>query len=222
MEKLEIRPLLERNLAKNDLSLLQVLEREIKGFFAAFGKHHTMAPGDIATDCKFMAKRLNEAIKVDRRYSSLRTAEIPYLFRQGAQGALGDKYKQMSLMMLYSWLAEYMNSGERRAAMSEWVSENSRDMPDVDGNAVGRVMTDSDMWRWVENSYNTYCEQLALKTRPLVPVMLQKDKVPWAGKDLGGQQKMFLVRHGYMKPEEKFHEFLDRAIENEGVFLKVV
>ena len=43
MEKREIRPLLDGPMAKSSLSLLQVLQSEVKGLYATFGKHHTMA-----------------------------------------------------------------------------------------------------------------------------------------------------------------------------------
>ena len=87
MEKREIRPLLDGPMAKSSLSLLQVLQSEVKGLYATFGKHHTMAGDAIAADVNFISKRLNEAIKMDSKYSSLRVEEIPYLFRQGVQGS---------------------------------------------------------------------------------------------------------------------------------------
>ena len=222
MEKSEIRPLLERNLAKSTLGLVNILEKEIKGLFAAFSKHNTMTTEAINSEVAFMAKRLNDAIKADKRFSSLRQAEISYIFQQGMMGALGEKYKQLSLMMLFSWFTEYMSHQERRAALTEWVAANSNDLPE-DGSRLGSraQMTEQEMWSWVENSYNSYIEQLRLQAKKVVPVMLQRDKTPWAGRDVSGLQKKFLVRMGYMAPHEKFVEFLERAITNEGVFVKI-
>lgn len=222
MEKREIRPLLDGVMAKTSLTLLQVLENEIKALYAVFGKHHTMEPLVIAADVSFIAKRLNEAIKMDRKYASLRQSEIPYLFRQGSQGSLGTQYKGgISLAMVYAWLGEYMNSPERRGALSEWVAQHSADLPDNNGVYAGRKLTDEEMWQWVENNYNSYCRQLQLRSQKSVPTMLKSSDVPWAGRDVSGLLTKFLTERGYMKVEEKFYQFLDRAIENEGIFLKV-
>ena len=220
MEKSEIRPLLSRNVAKNSLSLQRVLEEQIKGLFAAFGKHHTMEPERINADCLFMSKRLNDAIKGEKRYQTLRMEEIPYLFKQGMQGAFQDKYKNISLMMVFGWFSEYVNHPERRAALYEWVVMNSNDLPeDVPGRSP--QLSEEEMWEWVEKSYNSYCEQIMLQTKKIIPAFLQKDKVPWAGRDVSGLQTKFLVRLGYMTAEEKFVDFLERAIGNEGVFVKI-
>lgn len=222
MDKLEIRPLLGGILAKNSLSLLRVLEKEIKGLYAAFSKHHTMTVESIASDSAYMAKRINETIKLDARYSSLREAEIPYIFRQGVQGALGDRYKSLSLMMVFAWLTEYMNSGERRAALQEWAVSGSKDLPDgEDRPLVSGELSEEKMWAWIERSYEAYCRQLEMKGKKLRNAFTA-DKVPVAGKDYGGLQTKFLLQKGYMRPGEKFYEFLERAIGNEGVFLKVV
>lgn len=220
MEKLEIRPLLERNLAKNSLSLLSVLTTEIKGLFAAFSKHTTMTLEQINSDTAFMAKRLNEAIKGDKKFSSLREAEIKYVFQQGMMGALGDKYKNISLMMLFAWFSEYMNHPERRAALTDWVVKNSNDLPDATLGSRAQL-TEAEMWEWIEKSYDSYCQQLELQSRNIKTAFLQKDKTPWAGRDVSGLQTKFLVRMGYMKPGEKFSDFLDRTIANEGIWVKV-
>ena len=220
MDKLEIKPLLGGIIAKNSLNLLRVLEKEIKGLYAAFSKHHTMTAQAIASDVTYMARRLNETIKLDSRYSSLREAEIGYLFTQGVQGALGDRYKSLSLMMIFSWLAEYLNSGERRAALQEWAVQESRDMPSAEGRPTGGQLTEEQMWAWVERSYDSYCRQLQLKMGKIRNAFVT-DKIPVAGKDYGGLQTRFLKEKGYMLRGEKFHEFLERAMENEGVFLPV-
>lgn len=220
MNKLEIKPLLGGIIARNSLNLVRVLEKEIKGLYAAFSKHHTMTAQAIASDATYMAKRLNETIKLDSRYSSLREAEIGYLFTQGVQGALGDRYKSLSLMMIFSWLAEYLNSGERRAALQEWAVQEARDMPSGGGQPAGGQLTEEQMWVWVERSYDSYCKQLDLKSRKMRSAFVS-DKVPAAGKDYGGLQTRFLQERGYMFPGEKFYEFLERAIGNEGVFLPV-
>lgn len=221
MEKYEIRPLLEGTMAKQSLSLLQVLETEIKSLYATFGKHHTMTAEAIGTDVKFIAKKLNEAIKLDAKYSSLREKEIPYVFRQGVQGAFGEKYKTLSLSLVYAWLSEYMSSQERRSALSEWVALHSQDLPDDNGAHVGRKLTEKEMWDWVERNYESYCQAIAMKAKPIVPTMLQQSKVPWPGQDVSGLLTKFLRERGYMKQEEKFFEFLDRTIQNEGIFVKV-
>lgn len=221
MDKLEIKPLLGGITARNSLDLLSVLEKEIKGLYAAFSKHHTMTAQAIASDASYMAKRLNETIKMDGRYSTLRKAEIGYLFTQGVQGALGDKYKSLSLMMIFSWLAEYLNSGERRAALQEWAVQESGDMLSGGGRPTGGQLTEEQMWAWIERSYDAYCRQLALKDRKIRSAFVS-DKVPSAGKDYGGLQTRFLVERGYMHQGEKFHEFLERTMENEGIWMKVV
>lgn len=221
MEKREIKPLLDGTMAKSSLSLLQVLESELKSLFATFGKHHTMTAEAINADVSFIAKRLNEAIKMDAKYSSLRVEEIPYMFRQGVQGSLGEKFKTVSLSLVYAWLNEYLNCQERRGALSEWVANYSADLPDDNGLHKGRKLTEEEMWKWVENNYNSYCRQLELKSKANAPTMLKKADVPWAGKDVSGLLTKFLRERGYMKLQEKFHEFLDRAIANEGIFVKV-
>lgn len=221
MDKLEIKPLLGGITARNSLDLLSVLEKEIKGLYAAFSKHHTMTAQAIASDASYMAKRLNETIKMDGRYSTLRKAEIGYLFTQGVQGALGDKYKSLSLMMIFSWLAEYLNSGERRAALQEWAVQESGDMPSGGGSPTGGQLTEEQMWAWIERSYDAYCRQLALKDKKIRSAFVS-DKVPSAGKDYGGLQTKFLTERGYMHQGEKFHEFLERTMENEGIWMKVV
>lgn len=220
MEKYEIRPLLEGTMAKQSLSLLQVLETEIKSLYATFGKHHTMTAEAIGTDVKFIAKKLNEAIKLDAKYSSLREKEIPYVFRQGVQGAFGEKYKTLSLSLVYAWLSEYMSSQERRSALSEWVALHSQDLPDATSDYRAHL-TEAEMWKWIEKSYDSYCQQLELQSRNIKTAFLQKDKTPWAGRDVSGLQTKFLVRMGYMKPGEKFSDFLDRTIANEGIWVKV-
>ena len=221
MEKREIKPLLDGTMAKSSLSLLQVLESELKSLFATFGKHHTMTAEAINADVSFIAKRLNEAIKMDAKYSSLRVEEIPYMFRQGVQGSLGEKFKTVSLSLVYAWLNEYLNCQERRGALSEWVANYSADLPDDNGLHKGRKLTEEEMWKWVENNYNSYCHQLELKSKANAPTMLKKADVPWAGRDVSGLLTKFLTERGYMKVGEKFYQFLDRAIENEGIFLKV-
>lgn len=221
MEKREVKPLLDGTMAKSSLSLLQVLESELKSLFATFGKHHTMTAEAINADVRFIAKRLNEAIKMDAKYSSLRVEEIPYMFRQGVQGSLGEKFKTVSLSLVYAWLNEYLNCQERRGALSEWVANYSADLPDDNGLHRGKKLTEEEMWAWVESSYENYCRQLALKAQKVVPIMLQSSKVPWAGMDVSGLQSKFLKEQGYMSEHEKFHEFLDRAIVNEGIFVKM-
>ena len=221
MEKREIRPLLDGPMAKSSLSLLQVLQSEVKGLYATFGKHHTMAGDVIAADVNFISKRLNEAIKMDGKYSSLREEEIPYLFRQGVQGSFGEKFKSVSLALVYSWFSDYLNSSERRGALSEWVAQHSADLPDGNGLHAGKKLTEEEMWKWVESNYNSYCRQLELKSKANAPTMLKKADVPWAGRDVSGLLTKFLRERGYMKLQEKFHEFLDRAIANEGIFVKV-
>ena len=221
MEKREIKPLLDGTMAKSSLSLLQVLESELKSLFATFGKHHTMTAEAINADVSFIAKRLNEAIKMDAKYSSLRVEEIPYMFRQGVQGSLGEKFKTVSLSLVYAWLNEYLNCQERRGALTEWVAQHSADLPDNNGVHAGRKLTDEEMWQWVESNYNSYCRQLQLRSQKSVPTMLKSSDVPWAGRDVSGLLTKFLTERGYMKVGEKFYQFLDRAIENEGIFLKV-
>lgn len=208
-------------MAKSSLSLLQVLESELKSLFATFGKHHTMTTEAINADVKFIAKRLNEAIKMDAKYSSLRMEEIPYMFRQGVQGSLGEKFKTVSLSLVYAWLNEYLNCQERRGALSEWVANYSADLPDDNGLHKGKKLTEEEMWEWVERNYNSYCHQLQLKAQATAPTMLKNSDVPWAGKDVSGLLTIFLVKHGYMKEGEKFYQFCDRAIANEGIFQKV-
>lgn len=221
MEKREIKPLLGGTMAKSSLSLLQVLESELKSLFATFGKHHTMTAEAINADVGFIAKRLNEAIKMDAKYSSLRVEEIPYMFRQGVQGSLGEKFKTVSLSLVYAWLNEYLNCQERRGALSEWVANYSADLPDDNGLHKGRKLTEEEMWAWVERNYENYCRQLALKAQKVVPFMLGVNKIPWAGLDVSGLLTKFLREQGYMTQEEKFHQFLDRAIANEGIFVKI-
>lgn len=221
MEKREIKPLLDGTMAKSSLSLLQVLESELKSLFATFGKHHTMSTEAINADVKFIAKRLNEAIKMDAKYSSLRMEEIPYMFRQGVQGSLGEKFKTVSLSLVYAWLNEYLNCQERRGALSEWVANYSADLPDDNGLHKGKKLTEEEMWAWVERNYENYCRQLALKAQKVVPFMLGANKIPWAGLDVSGLLTKFLREQGYMTQEEKFHQFLDRAIANEGIFVKI-
>lgn len=221
MEKREIKPLLDGTMAKSSLSLLQVLESELKSLFATFGKHHTMTAEAINADVSFIAKRLNEAIKMDAKYSSLRVEEIPYMFRQGVQGSLGEKFKTVSLSLVYAWLNEYLNCQERRGALSEWVANYSADLPDDNGLHKGRKLTEEEMWAWVERNYENYCRQLALKAQKVVPFMLGANKIPWAGLDVSGLLTKFLREQGYMTQEEKFHQFLDRAIANEGIFVKI-
>lgn len=221
MEKREIKPLLDGTMAKSSLSLLQVLESELKSLFATFGKHHTMSTEAINADVKFIAKRLNEAIKMDAKYSSLRVEEIPYMFRQGVQGSLGEKFKTVSLSLVYAWLNEYLNCQERRGALSEWVASYSADLPDDNGLHRGKKLTEEEMWAWVERNYENYCRQLALKAQKVVPFMLGANKIPWAGLDVSGLLTKFLREQGYMTQEEKFHQFLDRAIANEGIFVKI-
>lgn len=208
-------------MAKSSLSLLQVLESELKSLFATFGKHHTMSTEAINADVKFIAKRLNEAIKMDAKYSSLRMEEIPYMFRQGVQGSLGEKFKTVSLSLVYAWLNEYLNCQERRGALSEWVASYSADLPDDNGLHKGKKLTEEEMWAWVERNYENYCRQLALKAQKVVPFMLGANKIPWAGLDVSGLLTKFLREQGYMTQEEKFHQFLDRAIANEGIFVKI-
>ena len=77
------------------------------------------------------------------------------------------------------------------------------------------------MWAWVERNYENYCQQLALKAQKVVPFMLQSSKIPWAGQDVSGLLTKFLKERGYMSEQEKFHEFLDRTIANEGIFVKI-
>lgn len=209
-------------MAKQSLSLLQVLEKEIKSLYATFGKHHTMTAEAINADVKFIATKLNESIKLDSKYASLRVGEIPYMFRQGVQGAFGEKYKTLSLSLVYAWLSEYMSSEERRSALTEWVALRSQDLPDENGVHVGRKLTEQEMWDWVERNYESYCKALAMEAKPIVPTMLQRSKVPWAGQDVSGLLTKFLRERGYMTQEEKFFEFLDRTIQNEGIFVKVV
>lgn len=221
MEKREIKPLLDGSMAKSSLSLLQVLESELKSLFATFGKHHTMTAEVINADVSFIAKRLNEAIKMDAKYSSLRVEEIPYMFRQGVQGSLGEKFKTVSLSLVYAWLNEYLNCQERRGALSEWVANYSADLPDGNGLHKGKKLTEEEMWAWVERNYENYCRQLALKAQKVVPFMLGVNKIPWAGLDVSGLLTKFLREQGYMTQDEKFHQFLDRAIANEGIFVKV-
>ena len=221
MEKREIRPLLDGTMAKNSLSLLQVLQSEIKGLFATFGKHHTMTGEAITADVNFISKRLNEAVKMDSKYSSLRVEEIPFLFRQGVQGSFGEKFKSVSLALVYSWFSDYLNSPERRGALSEWVANRSADLPDTNGLHAGKRMTEEEMWAWVESNYNSYCRQLDLMSQKNVPAMLKNSDVPWAGQDVSGLLSKFLREKGYMRQEEKFYEFLDRAIANEGIFMKL-
>ena len=150
MEKREIRPLLDGPMAKSSLSLLQVLQSEVKGLYATFGKHHTMAGDAIAADVNFISKRLNEAIKMDSKYSSLRVEEIPYLFRQGVQGSFGEKFKSVSLALVYSWFSDYLNSSERRGALSEWVAQHSADLPDSNGLHAGKKLTEDEMWEYTD------------------------------------------------------------------------
>lgn len=221
MEKREIKPLLDGTMAKSSLSLLQVLESELKSLFATFGKHHTMSTEAINADVKFIAKRLNEAIKMDAKYSSLRMEEIPYMFRQGVQGSLGEKFKTVSLSLVYAWLNEYLNCQERRGALSEWVANYSADLPDDNGLHRGKKLTEEEMWAWVERNYENYCRQLALKAQKVVPFMLKGSKIPWAGMDVSGMLTKFLRERGYMTQDEKFHQFLDRTIANEGIFVKI-
>lgn len=221
MEKREIKPLLDGTMAKSSLSLLQVLESELKSLFATFGKHHTMTAEAINADVSFIAKRLNEAIKMDAKYGSLRVEEIPYMFRQGVQGSLGEKFKTVSLSLVYAWLNEYLNCQERRGALSEWVANYSADLPDDNGLHRGKKLTEEEMWAWVERNYENYCRQLALKAQKVVPFMLGANKIPWAGLDVSGLLTKFLREQGYMTQEEKFHQFLDRAIANEGIFVKI-
>lgn len=221
MEKREIRPLLDGPMAKSSLSLLQVLQSEVKGLYATFGKHHTMAGDAIAADVNFISKRLNEAIKMDSKYSSLRVEEIPYLFRQGVQGSFGEKFKSVSLALVYSWFSDYLNSSERRGALSEWVAQHSADLPDSNGLHAGKKLTEDEMWEWVERNYNSYCRQLQLKVQATAPTMLKNSDVPWAGRDVSGLLTIFLVKQGYMKEGEKFYQFCDRTIANEGIFQKV-
>lgn len=208
-------------MAKSSLSLLQVLESELKSLFATFGKHHTMSTEAINADVKFIAKRLNEAIKMDAKYSSLRMEEIPYMFRQGVQGSLGEKFKTVSLSLVYAWLNEYLNCQERRGALSEWVANYSADLPDDNGLHRGKKLTEEEMWAWVERNYENYCRQLALKAQKVVPFMLKGSKIPWAGMDVSGMLTKFLRERGYMTQDEKFHQFLDRTIANEGIFVKI-
>lgn len=175
----------------------------------------------INADVSFIAKRLNEAIKMDAKYSSLRVEEIPYMFRQGVQGSLGEKFKTVSLSLVYAWLNEYLNCQERRGALSEWVANYSADLPDDNGLHKGRKLTEEEMWAWVERNYENYCQQLALKAQKVVPFMLGANKIPWAGLDVSGLLTKFLREQGYMTQEEKFHQFLDRTIANEGIFVKI-
>lgn len=204
MDKEIIKRILPGTLATNDLHLLPTMRVEVAKLYAAFGKHNTMTPQQLAQDVEMIAQNLNTEIKRDSAYRNIRTKELVYLFTDVVKGNIAqDKTISVSLSRIWTWIAEYMRSEERKKAVQEWVMANA---PKEEVKALpAKEYTEADMWNWVNKKYSQFLEW---KNDPAPKKNLfSKMAVPVCATDYGGYLTAFLKGKGLLHEGQNLYTF---------------
>lgn len=209
MDKNEIKTILSSQLATNDLHLLQTMRTEVAKMYACFGKHNTMTPVQLSQDVEMIAQGLNREIKRDSSFSSLRTAELIYMFEEVVKGTIAAAaISSISLRSVFSWIREYMNHAVRREALSEYCLGIADAQERV--ALPARVMTEADMWNWVNRSYAAF---VLWKENPQAGNLFKNENIPVCAKDYGGCQTRFLKAKGLLQEGKSLYTFFCECYE---------
>ena len=210
MDKEIIKRILPGAYANNDLQLLPTMRIEVAKLYAAYGKHNTMTPQQLAQDVEMIAQNLNTEIKRDSAYRNIRTKELVYLFTEVIKGNISqEKTITVSLSRIWTWIAEYMRSEERRKAVQEYIQENA---PKEEVKALpAKVYTDADYWQWLNKKYSQFIEW---KNDP-VPKnnLFKKQPVPMCAMDYGGCLTAFLRGKGLLHEGQSLYTFFCECYE---------
>ena len=203
MNKEEIKKLLPSQLATNDLHLLQTMRTEVGRLYACFGKHNSMTTVQLSQDVEMIAQTLNREIKRDSSFANIRTSELVYLFGEVVKGTLASgSIAVISLRSVFGWIREYMGHDVRKAALSEYCYAIADTQQRV--ALPCKVMTDRDMWDWVNRSYANFVKA---KKQPQVGNLFKKGSIPISARDYGGCQTEFLKRMGLIHEGETLYSF---------------
>lgn len=203
MNKEEIKKLLPSQLATNDIHLLPTMRTEVAKLYAYFGKHNSMTTVQLSQDVEMIAQSLNRELKNDRSFANIRTAEIIYLFDQVIKGTLATTaISTISLRSVFGWIREYLGHEMRKAALSEYCYAIADTQQRV--ALPCKVMTDRDMWDWVNRSYANFVKA---KEQPQVGNLFKKSSIPISARDYGGCQTEFLKRMGLIHEGESLYSF---------------
>lgn len=209
MNKDEIKEMLSGQLATNDLHLLQTMRTEVGRLYACFGKHNSMTTVQLSQDVEMIAQALNREIKRDSSFANIRTSELVYLFGEVVKGTLASgAIAVISLRSVFGWIREYMGHEIRKAALSEYCHAIADARERV--ALPCRVMTEQDMWAWVNRSYADFVKW---KEAPSVGNLFKKDSIPVCARDYGGCQTRFLQEAGLIHEGETLFSFFSDCYE---------
>ena len=204
MKKEEIKQMLPSQLATNDIHLLPFLRTELAKVYASYGKHHTMTTVQISQDVEMIAQRLNYELKNDVDFQSLRTNELSYMFGEVIKGTIAaDKVQTVTMKSVFSWIREYMNSIERKTALTEYCHTYALAMEEKP-KLPPPVVDDDYMWRWINRSYKLFLDQIS---RPQPGNLFSKNAIPMAARDYGFCQSNFLKKRGLIPEDGTLYKF---------------
>ncbi len=163
----------------------KVLTDNITEAFIKTGLHRRLDDAKFKQEIKATCGMLLRDIQNDDAYSTLRVREINYCFSNGLKGRLGiDRDIDLTYKSLVRWIEAYVRSSERRAALEEYLVEQTPKVaiPErIDYDAKGSVV----------NAYVEFCDY---KSR------LEQARMQGEIQDVGSLAlPMSCIDYGYVK-----------------------
>lgn len=236
MDAMEIKCLISggtpiKSLAEN--TALTLLNNQVTAVYIKVGLHRQMSQDRFNEEVKFCAAQLYREILTDKKYSTLRDKEIPYLLSEGVKGRLGaDKDIVVTFKSLLRWIEGYVNHQSRKEA-ARLYDEEREPAPIA---LPKREWRDSDSERIISKAYAEYKEYKARLTnqkkevgrtlptgcRAIGDLMSEAMDAPNSLADYGKLRTSWLVSQGYAKEGESLASVFERALSNGDKFIKVV